>query len=132
MNIRTMELKTISDDRGSLSIGELDVDFTFPIKRFYYIYGVPQNMRRGFHAHKALHQVMICLHGSCMIDFDDGKEKMTVKLDNPKKAIYVGPRIWREMYNFEDNAVLFVQASEKYNESDYIRDYNIFLETVRD
>lgn len=132
MDVKTINLNTFPDDRGFLTVGELGKDFDFPIKRFYYIYGVPGQVRRGFHAHKELRQLMICLHGSCMIDFDDGSEKITIKLDSPKTAIYVGPGIWREMYDFKDDAVLLVQTSEKYNENDYIRDYNCFLKAARD
>lgn len=118
------------DERGQLVAIEGNVDIPFNIKRVYYMYNTGADMVRGKHAHKCLEQILICIHGSCTICLDDGKEKANILLDKPNEGLYVTNCIWREMYNFSSDAVLMVLASEQYNESDYIRDYNAFLEYI--
>ena len=98
------------------------------VKRIYYIYGVKDGKRRGYHAHKNLQQIMFCISGSCKVMFTDGLERTDILLDKPYEAVYIKECVWREMYEFSDNAVLLVLASENYDEGDYIRDYNAFLE----
>lgn len=119
------------DARGALVAVEENKEIPFPIKRVYYMYGVAQDTARGFHAHKKLEQVLICIHGSCKIVLDNGKEKQVVVLDKPYEGLYVGNLIWREMFDFSSDAVLLVLASELYNENDYIRDYETFLNVVK-
>lgn len=97
----------------------------------YYIYDTLEGVRRGFHAHKQLKQLMICVHGSCKILLDNGTEKEIVVLDKPYEGIFIESNMWREMYDFSPDAVLLVLASEVYDESDYIRDYDKFLEYVK-
>ena len=87
-------------------------------------------MRRGYHAHKSLEQILICIHGSCKILLDNGTEKKVVPLEKPYEGLYVANNMWREMYDFSFDAVLLVLASELYDESDYIRNYDKFLEYV--
>lgn len=116
-----------SDARGNLVTVEAFKDIPFDIKRVYYMYGVPENARRGYHAHKKLEQVLICMAGSCKILLDDGKEKQTIILDSPNEGLYISKKIWREMYDFSENAVLMVLASDYYDENDYVRDYNTFI-----
>lgn len=126
------EVRTYPDERGMLSVAELGKELSFPIKRVYYIYGVGSpEIRRGFHSHKKLRQLMICMKGSCRLLLDDGREREEFLLDSPDKSLYVGPGIWREMYDFTEDAVLVVLASETYDEDDYIRDYDEFIRTVR-
>lgn len=98
-------------------------EIPFEIKRIYYIYEVNQEKRRGFHSHKKLEQVLICVHGSVKILLKTPDEEKIVKLNNPNKGLYIGPNIWREMYDWEDDAVLLVLASNHYDEKDYIRNY---------
>ena len=131
MNVRHFKFQSFVDERGSLSVGEFGSHLPFPVRRVYYIYGVGENQRRGFHAHRKLEQVFFCPSGSCKIMLDDGASKDVVLLDRPDSAIYVGPGIWREMYDFEPNTVLIVLASEIYDENDYIRSYDEFMEAVR-
>lgn len=132
MEIKRIHIRRRTNPAGSLSFVEADRDVPFPIKRVYYLYEVPGNERRGFHAHKALEQCLICVHGSCTILLDDGREKETVVLDDPSEGLYVGPSTWREMYDFSPGAVLLVLASEYYDESDYIRDYQTFLNYIKE
>lgn len=101
-------------------------DIPFNIRRIYYIYDVAPGERRGFHAHKRLEQYLICIHGSCTILLDNGSEQQSVLLDDPSEGLYVGPGMWHEMYDFSPGTVLLVLASEYYDESDYLRDYQQF------
>lgn len=124
------KFKQSVNDTGALTVIEAQKDVPFEIKRVYYIYNVEQDARRGFHAHKKLEQYLICVNGSCKVDIDDGSEKSTVCLDNPNEGIYVGPKMWHEMYDFTDEAVLLVLASDYYDEADYIRNYGDFLQFI--
>lgn len=119
------------DSRGQLVSLEKMKEIPFEIKRVYYIYDTLPNVRRGFHAHKTLKQLLMCVHGSCKILLDNGHEKEVVLLDTPYEGIFVNGLIWREMFDFSSDAVLMVLASEIYDESDYIRNYETFLEYVK-
>lgn len=119
------------DDRGMLVALEEFNDISFEIKRVYYMYDTKEGVRRGYHAHKSLEQILICIHGSCKILLDNGKEKKIVSLERPYEGLYVANNMWREMFDFSPDAVLMVLASEVYNEEDYIRDYNEFLKLVK-
>lgn len=118
------------DTRGKLIAIEAEKDVPFQIQRVYYIYDTKDGAPRGFHAHKALQQYLVCMHGSCKILLDDGAERTMVELSDPSEGLYIGPSTWREMYDFSSDAVLVVFASMQYDESDYIRDYNEFLQFV--
>ena len=111
------------DDRGQLVALEEFKDIPFKVKRVYYMYDTGKGVTRGFHAHKKLEQILICIHGSCKIRLDNGFEKKIVPLEKPYEGLYVSNSMWREMFDFEDNAVLLVLASHEYDESDYIRNY---------
>lgn len=127
MEIRTIEFEEHGDDRGTLVAIEACKDIPFEVKRVYYMYDTTEGTRRGHHAHKALKQVLICVHGSCTIMLDDGTERVDVLLDKPNVGLYVDSVVWREMHSFSPDAVLMVLASEYYTEADYIRDYDAFL-----
>lgn len=118
------------DDRGQLVALEEFIDIPFEIKRVYYIYDTLEGVTRGYHAHKSLEQIMICIHGSCKVLLDNGKEKKVVPLEKPYEGLYVANNMWREMYDFSPDAVLLVLASEIYDESDYIRNYEDFLKMI--
>jgi dTDP-4-dehydrorhamnose 3,5-epimerase-like enzyme len=126
-NCRIIDFNKIGNsDVGFLIALEGNRKVSFDIKRIYYIYNVPKEIKRGFHAHKKLEQILISLRGSVKIKVDDGKEKKISELNDPSKGLYIGPGIWREMYDFSQNTVLLVLASEYYDEADYIRDYEEF------
>ena len=128
-NCRIINFKKIGNiDVGFLIALEGNREVPFNIKRIYYIYNVPKKIKRGSHAHKTLEQVIICMSGSVKIKVDDGSEKNIFKLSNQSKGLYIGSGVWREMYDFKNNSVLLVLASDYYDESDYIRDYKKFLE----
>ncbi|CAK1212949.1 TPA: FdtA/QdtA family cupin domain-containing protein [Escherichia coli] len=128
-NYKCVEFNVIENDSGSLISIEREY-LPFIVKRAYYIYNVKENKARGFHAHKNLEQLLICVNGSCEISVCDGKEKKLIKLDNPYVGLYLKGLVWREMYNFTRDAVLLVLASDVYDELDYIRDYSEFMTIV--
>lgn len=130
MNIDRFYAQQHGDARGQLVALEEKKEIPFDIKRVYYIYDTLAGVHRGFHAHKSLKQLLICVHGSCKVILDNGREKETVLLDKPYEGIFIQNYIWREMYDFSPDAVLLVLASEIYDESDYIRDYDRFLRFV--
>ena len=111
------------DERGMLVAVEELKDIPFEIKRIYYVYDTKDGVRRGYHAHKSLEQILICVHGSCKILLDNGKEQKEVLLEKPYEGLYVPNNMWREMYDFSEDAVLMVLASSYYDKEDYIRDY---------
>lgn len=119
------------DQRGHLVALEEFKDIPFNIKRVYYMYDTADGITRGFHAHKKLQQILVCIHGSVNITLDNGKEKKVVPLEKPYEGLYVSNAMWREMSDFSDGAVLLVLASELYDEEDYIRNYDEFLEYVK-
>lgn len=127
MRVDKVTFKTIGDSRGWLVVAENGAQIPFLVKRIYYIYGVKDGKRRGFHAHKKLKQLLVCVSGKCTIMLTDGKTKEDIILDKPYEAIYIEDCIWREMYDFSDDAVLLVLASENYDENDYIRNYDEFI-----
>lgn len=118
------------DERGQLVAIEAMQDLPFVIRRVYYIYDTLPGVRRGFHAHRCLQQILVCVHGSCKIHLDNGYETAEVLLDKPYEGLYISNDTWREMYDFSDGAVLLVLASEHYDEADYIRDYDTFYQLV--
>ena len=120
------------DERGQLVALEEYKDIPFEIKRVYFMYDTLEGVRRGFHAHKSLEQILICIHGSCKILLDNGREKKVVPLEKPYEGLYVSNDTWREMFDFSPDAVLLVLASELYDERDYIRDYDEFLAFIKD
>lgn len=126
MEIRTFNFDIKGDERGSLIALEGNKNIPFEIKRVYYIFNTKEGVRRGYHAHKTLEQVLIATNGKCKILLDDGYERQTVELNQPNIGLYIGPRIWREMYDFSPGCVLMVLASDMYDESDYIRKYEEF------
>lgn len=110
---------------------EVGEDIPFQVRRVYYIYDTLSDVRRGFHAHQDLEQILVCVHGSCRIHLDNGYETEEVLLDKPYEGLYISNNMWREMYDFSEGAVLLVLASRHYDEADYIRDYDAFLNMVR-
>ncbi len=132
MQVKMYNFTPHGDDRGQLIAIEQLKDLPFEIKRVYYIYDTLEGVRRGFHAHLNLEQILVCVKGSCKIHLDDGSDTAEVLLDEPSKALYIANNMWREMYDFSPDAVLLVLASEYYDEADYIRDYDKFLEFVKD
>ncbi|MDM5058309.1 sugar 3,4-ketoisomerase [Aeromonas rivipollensis] len=130
MKINFIQFQTHGDDRGSLISLEQEKNIPFEIQRIYYIFNTKEGVRRGFHAHKKLKQIAIVISGSCRFVLDDGKERIDILMDNPGRGLYIDSFIWREMYNFSEDCVLLVIADKCYEEVDYIRSYEEFLQLV--
>ncbi|MBK2297077.1 MULTISPECIES: sugar 3,4-ketoisomerase [Francisella] len=128
--IELLKFKVYGDDRGSLVSLEENKNIPFVVRRVYYIFDTKSDVRRGFHAHRDLEQVLICVSGNCKVLVDDGSSKRNILLDSPDKGLMISGLIWREMYDFSPNCVLMVLASELYDENDYIRNYDKFLKEV--
>jgi dTDP-4-dehydrorhamnose 3,5-epimerase-like enzyme len=124
--INTIDFPALGDDRGSLVALEAHKTVPFDIKRAYYIFGTKPQVSRGFHAHRALKQVAVCVTGKCRLVLDDGQCREEVWLDSPTKGLLIGNFMWREMHDFSSDCVLLVLASEHYDEADYIRTYDDF------
>ncbi|MDF1678186.1 MAG: FdtA/QdtA family cupin domain-containing protein [Legionellaceae bacterium] len=129
MNINWVELEMRGDKRGQLIIAESQKNIPFEMKRVYCLYGM-DTMPRGFHAHKQLQQVMVCLAGSCNVLLDDGATCKAVVMDVTKQGLLIDNMVWHEMHDFSSDCVLMVIASAHYDESDYIRDYQVFKESM--
>ncbi|MDH5737741.1 MAG: WxcM-like domain-containing protein [Gammaproteobacteria bacterium] len=121
------QLPFISDLRGSLSFAELDQYLPFKVQRYFLVFDVPSQEIRGEHAHRALHQFLICVKGSCSVVVDDGKNAQEVELSSPDKGLHIPPMVWGVQYKYTRDAVLLVLASDKYDENDYIREYGQFI-----
>ena len=128
--IKFSDIPALGDERGSLVALESEKTVPFPIKRVYYIFGTNAGVSRGFHAHKKLQQVALCITGKCRMILDDGRQRNEVWLDSPNKGLIIGDLVWREMHDFSEDCVLLVLASEHYDEADYIRDYDEFKNQV--
>lgn len=122
-----LNFDVFGDDRGALISLEENINVPFEIKRVYFIFNTNDGISRGFHAHKDLEQVALCVKGSCRLVLDNGKSRESIILDSPNKGVYIDNSKWREMHDFSEDCVLLVLASKVYDESDYIRDYNEFL-----
>lgn len=127
--VKLIDLPNFSDERGGLVAIESNLSIPFEVKRLYYIFNT-LDKPRGFHAHINLKQVAICLKGSCRFILDDGHNKNEIILDNPRQGLIIEGLVWREMHDFSEDCVLLVLASEHFDESDYIRDYQDFLKEV--
>lgn len=123
---RLLTLQKIADPRGNLTFMEGERDVPFRIERVYAIYNVPGGEQRGGHAYRTLQEVVVSLSGSFDVILSDGRDTMKVSLNRPYTALYVPRMIWRHMENFSTNAVALVVASQRYDEGDYIRDYDEF------
>ena len=127
---KIVELPKIADPRGNLTFLESGKHIPFEIRRVFYLYDVPTGEDRGAHAHKELHQFLICLSGSFDVSLDDGHAKKVIHLNRPWKGLHVTPMIWAAEINFDPGSVCLVMASDFYVESDYIRDYSEFRQLV--
>ncbi len=116
-----------SDRKGNITVVENEKDIPFEVRRTYYLYDVPGGESRGAHAHKELSQLIVAASGSFTVTLDDGKVKRSFLLNRPYQGLLVVPGIWRDLIDFSSGSVCLVLASHEYDETDYIRDYNEFL-----
>lgn len=131
MQIKLIPLQKHGDERGSLVALEDQKNVPFSIRRVYYLFGTAEGVRRGFHAHRDLQQLVIAVRGSCRFLLDDGSEKVHILLDSPSQGLFLPGMMWREMYDFSEDCVLMVLADSHYDEADYIRDYDQFVQLTK-
>ncbi|MEG2600857.1 MAG: FdtA/QdtA family cupin domain-containing protein [Bacilli bacterium] len=130
-NCKLIEFKKMGDVRGELVAIEYPKNLDFEIKRIYYIFDVNKGIERGFHSHENLEQVLIALNGSIKIRTSNPFEEKIVELKDPNIGLYIGPMVWREMFDFSEGAVLLVIASHEYDEKDYIKDKIKYIEKYK-
>ena len=121
-----LPLSKIHNRAGNITIVEGNVNVPFSIRRIYYLYDIPGGESRGGHAHKELYQLIVAASGSFDVLLDDGVNKKVIKLNRPDYGLLVVPGIWRELFEFSSGSVCLVLASEKYDEDDYLREYDYF------
>lgn len=130
-NCTIIDLPKITDSRGNLTFIEGNIHVPFDIRRVYYLYDVPGGSSRGGHAHKALHQLIIAMSGSFDVIVNCGGAKKKFQLNRSYQGLYICPMVWRELDNFSSGSVCMVLASNIFEESDYYRDYNEYMEALK-
>ena len=130
-NCSLLKFMNLKNKYGELTPIEEMVDVPFDIKRIYYISKVPKGLARGSHAHRKIHQVLICINGSVRIKVKNPKEEEDFILDDATIGLYLGPYTWSEMYDFSENTILLVIASDHYDENEYIRNIDIYLQEAK-
>jgi len=128
---KIIDLPKINDRQGNLTFVEGNRHLPFDVQRVFYIYDVPSGADRGAHAHKTLHQFLVCISGSFDVRVDDGVEQGTFSLNRPWRGLHVPPMIWASEVNFGPGTICLVLASAPFDEKDYYRDYQGFLEAAR-
>lgn len=129
---KVLEFKEYGDDRGNLVVAEgSGFDVPFDIRRVFYMYGSDGGIKRGNHANRYTEFVLINVSGSSKVLVDDGEHKEIIVLDKPRMGLYLAPMVWKEMYDFSEDSVLLVLASEHYIDSEYIREYDTFLDVLK-
>jgi dTDP-4-dehydrorhamnose 3,5-epimerase-like enzyme len=125
------EFKVLGDHRGQLVALEVNRQIPFDVKRVFYIYGTQEGVPRGNHSHYKTKQFLVAVNGSCKVTLDNGKEKETYDLNKPNLGLFQDALIWGTMHDFSSDCVLMVLADEYYDASDYITNYDKFLEVVK-
>ena len=131
MIVTTKEFNVLGDYRGQLVALEENRNIPFDLKRVFYIFGTQEGVSRGNHSHYKTKQFLVAVNGSCKVTLDDGYNKETFNLNKPNLGLFQDALIWGTMHDFSSDCVLMVLANEYYDASDYITDYDKFLEEVR-
>jgi len=128
--VQLVNIPQKGDARGQLCVAELGGALPFVVRRAYWIYATQPGVSRGFHAHRKLRQLCVCVAGSVRISLFDGRREESVMLDSPLRGLLIGPGVWHEMHDLSADCVLLVLADAEYDEADYIRDRNQFIRHV--
>jgi len=128
--VKLISLPLRGDIRGDLTAAEIRDDFPFVPQRFFLVFDVPSSKVRGEHAHRVCHQLILCVAGSVHALADDGEHREEFVLDHPNLALYLPAMTWGTQYQYSRDAVLLVFASHPYDASDYLRDYDTFLQEI--
>ena len=130
---RVIEFGEYGDERGNLVVAECDgIDVPFDVKRVFYIYGSDSTVVRGSHANKRTEFVLINVAGSSKVRIDNGRETDVVELNRPRMGLFIPAMLWKDMYDFSEDSVLLVLASEHYDGNEYIRDHDEYVKMVAD
>ena len=127
-NCSLIKFVDIANKYGHLTPIEGNYDIPYEIKRVFYIYGVKETESRGHHAHRKTYQTLVCVHGSLKVKVTIPNKEEVIELNNADEGLLIGPMVWAEQFDFSEDAVLLVLASDYYVESDYIRNFDIYLE----
>lgn len=129
---KILEFGEFGDERGSLVVAEgSGKDIPFEIKRVFYMYGSDQSVVRGQHANKKTEFVLINVSGTSKVRVDNGYEQKIIELNRPRMGLYIKTMVWKDMYEFSEDSVLLVLASEHYDGEEYIRDYDEYLKEIK-
>lgn len=126
-----IELPKIHNRAGNITPVTNQENIPFEVKRIFYIYDIPSGENRGAHAHKECHQFLVAASGSFEIEMDDGLNKRTITLNRPNYGLHIPPGIWAAEKGFSSGAICLVLASEKYTENDYFREYNDYINYIK-
>ena len=130
---RLIEFADLGDERGKLVVIEGEgMDIPFDIKRVFYIYGSDSTVVRGQHANRETEFLLVNVSGNSKVRVDNGEESAVIELNRPRMGLYLSSMLWKDMYDFSDDSVLLVLASGHYNEEEYIRDYDVYLQVLRE
>lgn len=130
---RLIEFADLGDERGKLVVIEGEgMDIPFDIKRVFYIYGSDSTVVRGQHANRETEFLLVNVSGNSKVRVDNGEESAVIELNRPRMGLYLSSMLWKDMYDFSDDSVLLVLASGHYNEKEYIRDYDVYLQVLRE
>jgi uncharacterized RmlC-like cupin family protein len=128
---RLVHLPVVADPQGNLAFAEAEEHVPFPVARVYYVYDIPVSAKRGGHAHSELEQVVFCLTGAMEMVLEDGRDRRSFRLEDPREGLYLPPMVWEDIGGFAEGTVYMVLASARFDESEYIRDYDAYLATVQ-
>ncbi len=131
MNYKILDFNPLGDHRGKLISLESQKEIPFDIKRIFYIFDTNPDHARGFHAHKTSEQIVVAMDGACRFILDDGTKREEILLNRPDRGLYIGRNVWNEMHDYSYGCKLMVICNEHYNENEYIRNYNDFLQWVK-
>lgn len=130
---KLIEFADLGDERGNLVVIEGEgMDIPFDIKRVFYIYGSDGMVVRGQHANRETEFLLVNVSGNSKVRVDNGEESAIIELNRPRMGLYLSSMLWKDMYDFSDDSVLLVLASRHYDEKEYIRDYDTYLQALRE
>lgn len=127
---KLVELPVIGDPQGNLAFAEGESHVPFPIARVFFVYDVPGEAVRGGHAHRSLEQAVFCLAGRLDVVVDDGAQRRTFSLEDPRTGLYLPPMVWHDLVGFSTGTVYLALTSAQFDESDYIRDHEEYLTAI--
>lgn len=122
----------IIDPKGELGVVEFGKEFDFDVKRAFFLRGISKGGSRGFHAHRELKQLVICLSGSFKILLDNGRETHELLMKEDGKCLFLDGRVWREMFEFSETAVMLVLCDREYRFDEVVRNYQQFKEYIKE